>query len=162
MDLIEMALDLEQKTIVMYRELAEQCASHEGIRHILQMLVDDHKEHISSLTRMRDQQRFDSESPAVFKKIRSLLEKIQHTKDTFSCDIDQLNLYRKALDQVGEKQRFYQQIREQLETDGGRRLMDALIKQEDKQAFVLNNIIEMVERPNLWLEDAEFSHLDEY
>ena len=29
-------------------------------------------------------------------------------------------------------------------------------------AFVLDNIIRMVERPEQWLEDAEFSHLDEY
>ncbi len=162
MDLIEMALDLEQKTIGTYQDLAAQCASHAGIRRILQMLVDDHNEHLKSLTRMRDQQGFESESPAVFREIRGMLEKIQHAKDTFSCDIDQLNLYRKALDQVGEKKRLYAQIREKLKTDDGRRLMDSLIKQEDKQAFVLNNIIEMVERPQLWLEDAEFSHLDEY
>jgi len=162
MDLIEMALDLEQKTIATYQDLADQCASHEGIRHILQMMVDDHQEHFKSLNRMREQKQFHPESPKVFKEIRGLLEKIQHSKDTFSCDIDQLNLYRKALDQVAEKKRLYEQIRERLETGGGRRLMDVLIKQEDKQAFVLNNIIEMVERPQLWLEDAEFSHLDEY
>jgi hypothetical protein len=37
-----------------------------------------------------------------------------------------------------------------------------MAEEEKKQAVVLGNIIEMVRRPETWLEDAEFRHLDEY
>lgn len=161
MEFVRLAQDLEQKTIATYESLAYQCAAHPGVHRILLMLVDDHRHHVDklkTLTGPGDTRLHDSE---IFNEVRRLLEKIQAEKDTFSCDIDQLNLYRAARDLVLEKKQLYQRARENTE-GGGHAFLDSLIMEEEKQAFVLTNIIEMVERPDQWLEDAEFTHLDEY
>jgi len=42
------------------------------------------------------------------------------------------------------------------------KMIEKLVSEEKKHLLVLENIIEMVNRPNLWIEDAEFNHLDEY
>ena len=162
MTFVQLAQQLENKTISAYEALAEQCASHEGVRRILLMLVEDHKKHVAELRKDADWREEKLSDPAVFEEVRGLLEKIQTEKDMFSCDIDQLKLYREARDLVLEKIELYEKVREKTEAGGGRDALETLIKEEEKQAFVLNNIIEMVERPERWLEDAEFSHLDEY
>jgi rubrerythrin len=162
MKFAQLAQQLENKTISAYEALAGQCSSHEGVRRILLMLVEDHKKHVDELGKATDQGDEQFSDPSVFEEVRRLLEKIQTEKDTFSCDIDQLKLYREARDLVLEKKQFYQEVRDKTEGGSGRNFLDTLIKEEEKQAFVLNNIIEMVERPDHWLEDAEFSHLDEY
>lgn len=37
-----------------------------------------------------------------------------------------------------------------------------LAEEEKKHYFLLDNIIEFVSRPETWLENAEFCHLEEY
>lgn len=36
------------------------------------------------------------------------------------------------------------------------------LEEEKKHYFLLDNIIEFVSRPEQWLENAEFYHLEEY
>ena len=162
MDFVALAQELEGKTITTYQNLADQCTSHEGIRRILLMLMDDHKQHVEGLKRSPHVTEVPLADPGVFKEVRQLLEKIQTDQNTFSCDIDQLKLYYEARDLVLEKKELYQKIQQTVEDEAGRRFVGKLIQEENKQAFVLSNIIEMVERPQHWLEDAEFTHLDEY
>ncbi|MGB2907966.1 MAG: hypothetical protein WBB73_12745 [Candidatus Aminicenantaceae bacterium] len=162
MDFIDTALELEVKTIERYTMLADQCAGHEGIRSILNMLISDHKTHLSSLRSWQDEADFARAEPDVFPEIRQLFEDMKSAKNTFSCDINQLKLYQEARDLVLEKQNVYQKIQSRLPDQAGRDWLERLIKEEKKQVLVLNNIIQMVERPEQWLEDAEFSHLDEY
>ena len=53
-------------------------------------------------------------------------------------------------------------MRTQLESEFGQTILKELIAEERKQLNVLDNIIEMVSRPQNWLDNAEFFHLDEY
>ena len=162
MDFISIAKDLEEKTISSYRVLAEQCLSHEGIHRIMNMLIQDQEKHLQNLSRMQDIELPDENAPGVFKSVKSLLEQIRTEKNTFSCDMDQLKLYRDARDLLLRKIEIYKEAQGEIEDSAHEAVLESLIKQETKQVSVLNHIIEMVERPNQWLEDAEFSHLDEY
>ena len=61
-----------------------------------------------------------------------------------------------------EDQGLFQEVKKQLSgIKSGKNTFSCDIDQL-KLYFVLHNIIQMVERPEGWLEDAEFSHLDEY
>ena len=53
MDFIEFAVELEQKTVDVYRELADQCRANEGIKNILLMLVADHDKHAQTLEKLK-------------------------------------------------------------------------------------------------------------
>lgn len=162
MDFIGMAIELEEKTISAYKGLADQCLSHEGILRIMNMLIQDQEKHLQNLSRMQDIELQDKDVPGIFKSVQSLLKQIHTEKNTFSCNMDQLKLYQDARDLVLQKLGIYKEAQQKIKDSAQRVLLENLIEQETKQAFVLNNIIEMVERPNQWLEDAEFSHLDEY
>ncbi len=162
MEFMKTAMELEIEAIKKYRDLAEQCSAHEGVRRILHMLIADHEEHLASLRTMQDEKGASRGEPETFSEIKQLLEKMRAQKDTFSCSMNQLHLYREARDLVLEKQELYKKIQSTLPDLPGRNRLEALIKEEGKQAQVLDNIIQMVERPEQWLEDAEFSHLDEY
>ncbi len=162
MEFIAIAKDLEEKTISAYKYLAEQCQSHEGIQRILNMLIRDQEAHLKSLSRMQNIDIPDQGTQGIFESVQNLLQQIQTEKNIFSCDMDQVKLYRETRDLVLRKIELYQEAQGEIKTSTQKALLESLVKQETKQAFVLNNIIEMVERPNQWLEDAEFSHLDEY
>ncbi len=162
MDFFEFALEMEQRTIESYRFLAEKCQGNEGIKNILLMLADDHEKHIKTLGEMQDKAAAEMEETEVFRKARELFSSMQEDKDPFSCDIDQVKLYEDARDLVLKKHRFYLDLVEKMETEENKALVRKMAQEEKKQAVVLGNIIEMVRRPQTWLEDAEFHHLDEY
>jgi rubrerythrin len=162
MKFLETALELETETIKRYRALAERCTDHEGIRRILDMLISDHESHLASLRSWGDSRGAEAEDIGVFFEVKQMLEKMRSEKDTFSCSMEQVQLYREARDLVLQKLDMYQKIQAGLPDPAGRARLDQFILEEKKQGRVLDNIIRMVERPEQWLEDAEFSHLEEY
>ncbi len=162
MDFLRNAIELERETIAAYRALSSQCASHEGVHAILEMLIKDHEQHLKTLSRAQDQNIFALDDLDFFKDIRGQLEQIRSDKDTFSCEIDQLSLYREARGLVLKKHTLYLQAKDVIRDPEGVAYLDRLIQEEHKQMVVLDNIIHMVERPENWLEDAEFSHLEDY
>ena len=162
MEFIDTALEMEISIIERYKTLSEQCVSHEGIRRILGMLIADHENHLESLKSIQEKADFSLEDQGLFQEVKKQLSGIKSGRNTFSCDIDQLKLYKEARELVLEKQEMYQKTRDRLKDPAALEYLDRLILEEKKQLFVLHNIIQMVERPEGWLEDAEFSHLDEY
>jgi rubrerythrin len=162
MDFFEFALDQEQQTIESYQTLAEKCQSNEGVKNILLMLADDHKKHTKTLREIQKKTSVEMEETETFREARELFAEMQRDKTPFSCDIDQVKLYEEARDLVLKKLQFYLDTIEKMETEENKTLVKKMAEEEKKQAFVLENIIEMVRRPETWLEDAEFHHLDEY
>ena len=162
MNFFEFALEMEKKTIESYRKLAEKCQSNEGVKNILLMQADDHEKHIKTLKEMQSKTSVEMEETETFREARQVFAEMQKDKTPFSCDLDQVKLYEDARDLVLKKLEFYSDVVEKMETEENKTLLKKIAEEERKQAFVLGNIIEMVRRPETWLEDAEFHHLDEY
>ena len=40
--------------------------------------------------------------------------------------------------------------------------MELIADEEQKHAIIIHNLIRMIERPDTWVEDAEFNNLEEY
>jgi len=126
------------------------------------MLAADQEKHHEIFSRLKERKAPMAEPAKVFKHARALFEDMQNKRDTFSCDLDQLKMYEQARDLLVKKQEFYAQAMDRLESSDDRMLLKNIIDEENRQTIVLENIIEMVNRPNSWIEDAEFNHLDEY
>lgn len=162
MDFFETAIDLEESMIRNYKDLAERCNTHEGVRNMLLMLAADQEKHHEIFSGFKERKASMVESAKVFKHARTLFEDMQDNRDTFSCDMDQLKMYEQARDLLVKKREFYTQALDRFTSSEDRSLLEKIIDEENRQTIVLENIIEMVNRPNSWIEDAEFNHLDEY
>jgi rubrerythrin len=162
MDFLEFALEMENRTIKSYQALAEQCQSHEGIKNILLMLAEDHEKHTETLKELEARSDVDMEETEVFREARRVFSEMQKDKNPFSCDVDQVKLYEDARDLVLKKLQFYEDVAAKVETGESKAIVRKMAEEEKKQAVVLDNIIEMVRKPETWLENAEFYHSDEY
>jgi hypothetical protein len=162
MEFFEFVIDLEQQTVDTYRELAHLCRTNEGVKNILLMLSADHDKHMQTLEKMKAKTQFEMTKTEAFRAARKLFDEMQRDKKVFSCDIDQMKLYKEARDLVQKKQQFYEEMVGRMDTEENKNLVKHLAAEEKKQGSVLDNIIEMVSRPDTWLENAEFHHLDEY
>jgi rubrerythrin len=165
MNIYEFAMKMEQDGEAFYREMADQ-TSAEGVQRILNMLADDEVKHYHVVKQMRDQAIAPQmEDTAVLSQARNVFEQMQG--QTFDAGQlvrggPQLEVYREAQEIERKSRDFYQEKADEVSSATHRELMLRIAQEENRHYFLLDHMIEFVNRPQTWIEDAEFNHLEEY
>ena len=160
MDIFEFAIQMESDGRAFYLDLAEK-ARNKGIRNILTMLADDEAKHQQTIEQMRDGLAVMAESE-ILSNAKNVFQQMKAFGDEFdvNCDADQL--YRQAMEAEQKSMSFYLDRADQ-EKDATRcELFKAMADEEKKHYHLLASILEFVARPKTWLDDAEFSNLEDY
>jgi rubrerythrin len=165
MNIYEFAMKMEQDGEAFYREMAAQ-TSAEGVRRILNMLADDEVKHYTVVKQMRDQAVAPQmEDTAILSQAKNVFEQMQgQTLDTGSLvrGGPQVEVYREAQEIERKSRDFYQEKADEVSSATHRELMLRIAHEENRHYFLLDHMIEFVNRPQTWIEDAEFNHLEEY
>jgi len=53
-------------------------------------------------------------------------------------------------------------LSDKVQIESQRKIFLKLAGEEKKHVFLLANLVEFVSRPETWIENAEFNHLDDY
>ncbi|MBM4403254.1 MAG: hypothetical protein FJ042_02525 [Candidatus Cloacimonetes bacterium] len=159
---IENVLQIEQTGYDYFRSLADKCHFNQGVRYILEMLAYEQDKLVNHL-RDWDQGAVVNPSTAdFFANAKDVFYELKAKINEFSCEIDHLNLYRHARDihqkALGGYQNAAQEIADAITLNHWQEVID--LKQ--KQIILLDNIIELLMRPELWVESPEFTHLEDY
>jgi len=162
MKFIDTAIEMEELTQKYYLDLAEKCAANEGLKNILRKLAHDHEQHIDKFKQIAENVSSEFKIITAYDSTINFFRELQKDKGTFSCDIDQLNMYKKALELVGKKLVYYNKCEAELEGEKNQEILQQIIKEENQHRFILQNLIEMISRPMKWIENAEFHHMEKY
>lgn len=158
MDVFEHAMKMELDGISLYEEELKK-TENEGLKSILKMLITQEKTHYSIFEKMQKSSKIRP-IKASFKGIKNIFEKMKEENAEFSKD--ELKFYRKVLDIEKESEKFYKELADK-EKDRDTRSQISLIADEEKNhQIILINIIEHINRPNTWLDNAEISHMEDY
>ncbi len=160
--LINNALETEQHSLEYFNGLAEKCHYNEGVKNILRMLAKEQKIQIDILNQWNVKIHPDYVSSAFFEDSKLILQDLKAKIDSFSCEIDHLNLYRHAKEIQEKSLQSYVDAKEELSNAEYLGLLSTLITQKRKQIILLDNIIELLLRPEQWIESPEFNRLEEY
>jgi rubrerythrin len=98
----------------------------------------------------------------ILKGAKNVFVKIRNEDAAFDEEISEVELYRKARRIEEESELFYRQKASEVESDEAREIFLKIAEEERTHKFLIENVIEFLQRPNTWLENAEFTHLDEY
>jgi rubrerythrin len=159
MNIFEYAMKLEKDGEKYYRELADKINSP-GIKNILIMLADDEVKHYNIFKNMSEKTEPSMQETEVLKKSRNILTKMQGKE--IEPNIGEKEMYRKAQDLEKKTQDFYEKKSSEVHDAAQKKLFLKIAEEEKRHYFLLENIINFVSRPETWLEDAEFNHLEEY
>ena len=159
-NIFEYAMQMEKDGEDYYRQLVQQTAN-KGMRTILTMLADEEVKHYNAVEKMKTEKPQIAETK-ILTDAKSVFVQIKESGESFDFDIKQTELYKKAQD-IEEKSRdFYLEKANEVKEECQKGLFLKLADEEKKHYFLLENIIEFVSRPETWLENAEFYHLEEY
>ncbi len=160
MNIFEFAMEKEKYSEDYYRRLADK-TSNKGIETIFNMLADEEAKHYKIVSDMKEDVAPDLADTTVLSDAKDVFTKMRKSAQKFSFDISQTELYKKAQDIEKQSQNFYlEKAKEAEETQ--KEIFLRLAEEEKKHYFLLENVIDFVSRPQTWLENAEWHHLDEY
>ena len=162
MNILEFAQKKEQFSIDLYTELAAK-TKHEGLRGILLMLAEEEKRHYKLLLDIAREMPVEIlEAPAVLRDASNVFRKMKKGASQFVFPGNEVELYAKAREYEKESAEFYLQKAREVTDEGQRGVFNRLADEEQKHFVLLDSICDFVSRPLSYLEDAEFTHLEDY
>ena len=160
MNIFEYAMQMEKDGEAYYRQLAQQ-TTNKGLKTILTMLADEEVKHYNAIEKMKTAEPHMPET-TILTDAKNVFVQVQESGESFDFDLGQIELYKKAQDIEEASRDFYLEKVSQVEEEYQKDIFLRLADEEKKHYFLLENIIEFVSRPETWLENAEFYHLEEY
>ncbi len=161
MDIFEFAMEKERLAEELYRKLADN-APHKGLISILTMLADEEHGHYEVVKKMKEGVPAEVADTILLTNAKTIFAKMRQSREKFKFGDTQIDLYKKAQDIERESRAFYRQKANESEDPAHKAIFNTLAEEENKHYFLLENIIEFVSRPQTWLENAEFHHLEQY
>jgi rubrerythrin len=164
MNIYDFAINFEIESRKLYEKLAEE-SGNENLRGVFQGLAEEEKRHENILRQLKEDKKIDevdSDILSTAKKAFELISKdLTDTKDNVLPQ-QQVDVYKKAKEIEVDSYKFYTDKAEETEIPEVEKVFNRLAKEEKKHERIIDNIIEMVNRPNTWLEDAEWNHMEDY
>ena len=160
MNIFDYAMQLEKDGEVFYRELAQK-SDDSGIKSIFNMLADDEVKHNKVLEDMKKEEKPQMAETEVLKSARNIFTQLKE-EGKFDYKLPQIELYKKAQDLEKKTEDFYREKAKEAEDEYQKEMLLKIAEEEKKHYFLLDNIIEFVSKPQVYLENAEFSNLEEY
>lgn len=160
MDIFDYAMQMEKDGENYYRRLAESTAN-KGVKSIFSMLADEEVRHFNILKDAKFQTPQQIRESTILHDTRNIFTELKQSGERWNPDAEQKELYRKARD-IEEKSRKFYLENAQHAAVGQKEIFLKLAEEERKHYLLLENILQLVSRPESWLENAEFYHSEEY
>lgn len=160
MNIFDFAMEKEKFSEEYYRQLAVK-SGNKGLETIFNMLADEESKHYKIVSNMKKYIAPESAETNILSDARDVFEQMRESARNFDSNISEVALYRKAQKIEEESRDFYLEKADDV-AEAQKAIFLELADEEKKHYFLLENIIEFVSRPETWLENAEFYHLDEY
>jgi rubrerythrin len=159
-NIYDFAMQMEQDQENLYRELAAGTAAP-GIQRILNMLADDEAKHYQIVRQLK------AEAPApemaetgILAGAKTIFAAMQGKE--FDLEGLQVEVYQQAQGLEQQSRDFYLDKASEVRDASHKALLRKLADEEQRHYFLLDHMVEFINRPRTWIEDAEFNHLQEY
>lgn len=161
MNIFKFAMDMEKDGKNYYKQLASK-TNNEGLQKILNMLIDDEVKHYNVIKKMSESALKPFDDTKILANAKNVFSELKLDEEIFDLHLSQKKLYQKAQEIEKKSEDFYKEKSKELGDAKQKEIFLKIAEEEKKHYFLLEKIIEFVSRPDTWIENAEFNHLDEY
>lgn len=161
MDIFEFAIKMEKDGEIYYKQLGEK-SEDTGLRSICFMLAEDEKKHSLTLQKMKESSGVEMEDTNILGQSKNVFQLMKEDEAPVSTQMSQLDMYHTALELEKQSMEFYREKAGESDHKEHRATLLKIAEEENKHYKLIENIIQYISRPQQWIEDAEFTHLDEY
>ncbi len=161
MEGIENVVEMEKEAEKCYRELAG-LEKNPGLRSIFMLLAEEEARHHNFYSQLAKGGKAEMEPGDLISSVKKVFLKMKEARDASTTEVSEIDFYRKALQTEKEHYEYYQKKADDSKNARDKEIFLLIAGEEERHARVLEMIVDFVSRPDEWLEDAEWYHLDEY
>lgn len=159
MNSIELAIQMELEGKRFYLQQAER-TDDSGLKSIFHTLAEEESIHARILK--SKEETLPYELVDTYSEIKNIFMEIGEHKGIIKQLPDALDVYNLALANEQKSLDLYREMLQEAKDDREKKIFEFLIEQESDHYKVLEQLVEMVSRPNEWVESAEFGLRKEY
>ena len=161
MDVYQFAMQMEKDGEAYYRECAAKTASA-GLRGILLMLAEAETFHYELFRRMAAREEALLPDSALLAQVKNVFAEIREREGAGAVRSSEVDLYRKAEELERKSWEFYEGNAAKAGSPAEKLTFERIAVEERRHYRILEGIIDFVSRPEQWLENAEWTHLEDY
>jgi rubrerythrin len=160
-DVFDYAMKMEQDGESFYRMLEESVAD-KGLKSVFKTLADEEVKHFRVIQALKTNTH-DLEDSHVIKSSNTLFEELKdNPPKEFFKEKAQEEAYIKARGLEEKSWKFYEDCLKKASSEKEAQIFSRLASEEYGHYKILDHMIELIQRPKTWLEDAEITHLEDY
>ena len=161
MDVYDFAMQMEKDGEDYYRECAAKSASA-GLSGILLMLADAEVTHRELFRRMKKREDAVLPDSALLDQVKNVFIEVREREGAGGARSSEVELYRKALELERKSWELYGSAADQASSPAEKLLFERIAVEERRHYRIVEGIIDFVSRPEQWLENAEWHHIEDY
>ncbi|MDR4499625.1 MAG: ferritin family protein [Candidatus Scalindua sp.] len=162
MDIYTYAMQMEKDGKKYYDDMAQK-TGNPGFKSILKRMADAEVKHYKVLLAMQKNEKAEFETDSeIFTHAKNVFTKMKEEGKDPDSESSQVALYQKALEIEKESHKFYREKADEEQDSHKKEIILKIAAEEKDHCVLLSNIIEFVTKPESWLENAEWYHLNEY
>ena len=155
MDFFKFSIQMEKDAEMLYRKMAD-AAPADGVKKVLLMLAEDEVRHRVAIENLQKKVKAEP-GDGVALDIKTVFEEMKQDKELTDISVDAVADYQKAVEVERRGMEFYKEKFAEAEDPESKKLFEVLMKQEGYHLKTVENLLEVVQRPDWWVENAEFN-----
>ena len=161
MDVFTFAMQMEKDGEAYYRDCAAKTGSA-GLRGILQMLADAETTHYELFRRMQAREDAVLPDTALLDQVKNVFAELKQREGVSGVRSSEVDLYRKAQELERKSWELYEDHAARAASPAEKVTFERIAVEERRHYRILEGIVDFVSRPEQWLENAEWNHLEDY
>ncbi len=164
MNVFEFAMQMEMYGKAYYEENATR-VDDPGLKRILMELAEDEQKHYNLFKALRDGANASYENAGETKILASVKNVFQTMKDknqSFALADEAKSIWAEAQLVEKKSEEFYREKAKEINDDNQKNILNKIADEEHKHWVTLESVIQFLKRPEQWLEDAEWNHIEDY
>lgn len=158
MDYFDFSIQMEKDAEALYRKMAKN-APVEGIKKVLLMLAEDEVRHRVAIEQLQKKMDIEPAAGSAL-DIKTVFDEMKKDGSINEISVDAVADYEKAVEIERRGLEFYQEKFKEVDDPESKKLFDVLMRQESYHLHTTKNLLDMVRRPEWWVENAEFDPHD--
>ncbi len=164
MDIFAFAMKMEMDGKNFYLEHAAKAPSPE-LKKILKELAGDEQKHYEIFKSLQEGipvEYEETRKTKILSSVKNVFETIKAENRDHSFPPEAQKVWEQAREIEKRSETFYREKANEITNDEQKHILTRIADEEHKHWVTIENVIKFLDRPRHWLEDAEWSNLEDY
>ncbi|MFP4016117.1 MAG: ferritin-like domain-containing protein [Halanaerobiales bacterium] len=161
MDIYEFAMNFERENKDYYLERSQN-TDNKHLKYLFEKLAAEESRHEKIVEELKAEKQVESIESDIVSSARETFQNMAEDLPETILPTEEVHIYKQAVELEKKSKDFYLSKAEETNLKHVEKVFRELAREEAKHQMIMENIAEMVDRPNTWLDDAEWYHMEEY